>query len=190
MSGTRGQILRVNSAGAAAWSPALVELLDLWQNLGIPLNGSASSAQGTSDAVLFASGQVNGLNVANSAFGAFRLKPADWPTIADKTAKVRLFVSWAVNAVAPGAGYELTVALKPVISLGGAAAGDVRALTVGAAVVSTTLSGLAASGAGDAVSAEVAAPAADLYVVTLKANQALAATSAIKVQPQLQRRWA
>lgn len=189
MAGTAGQIPIVKPDGSLGFGNDLLELLSSYRDLGLTGNTNFNAAASTTEFVMHPAGAV-AINTGNSAFGAFYLDPAWWPNVGDKVAKLRVFLDIVTNTVAPGAGYELTAALKHVATIAGAVAGEVRAATLDAALTSVTVAAATAQGVFSGASADVAAPAAGLYVVSVKANQAAAANSSAKTRVRVQQRWA
>lgn len=161
-------------------------LLSAYRDVGPELIASVVAASSTTEWYMYTTGAV-AAGAANSGYGALFLDPAWWPDVVGKTPKVRVAAGFHTNTVAPGAGFQITVSLKPYGTTGGAAASDVRS-TPDAAVASAVVAGAAASTAYSAVSADVAI-VAGLYIVTMQANQAAAANSTAKLRVRLQQRW-
>jgi hypothetical protein len=183
MAGTAGQTPRVDAGAALAFAEAY-KPASTYDTIWVR---SANAGAGASGTFILNSTNFVQLNTAGSALGAFRLDPANMPTIPGLAKKLRLDATVVPGAVAPGV--DFAVHLYPVATWGGASGAQPLVATVGASLGSTSFP--APSGAPiSQVTADLAYPAAGLYVVALVTSGVIAVNSNSSCIVALQRRWA
>lgn len=172
-------------AATGATDAEVAEALAVYQDV-IPPRWAINAAGQSGYAMIYQNGRIE-VNGVNSSVAAFRLDPADMPTIAGKTKRLRLRAFLQTNAVAPG--ITLTYWLAPVTGVGGGSGVGPTITAIGGVMMTCVFVAPAATAFAAPVTAEIDYPAAGAYVVGYTMSAAFPTGSFVTGTVALDRRY-